>query len=154
MDAVPQHEHAQPGAARRGADPEAGPAAGADRTGRTSLVLRALVAVAVVVSGVVHFLLWRDGMRDVDVVGPAFLVNAAGGLVIGAAVLLWRHWLPLLAAIGFGAATFGAYLMSMTVGFFGVREQVWTTEAVVSAVTEVAAVVLGVAALLVERRRA
>lgn len=121
---------------------------------RRATVLRVLIAAAVVVSGVVHYLLWRDGMRDVDVVGPAFLLNAVGGVAIGVAVLLWRHWLPLLAAVGFGAATFGAYLMSMTVGFFGVREQVWTTEAVVSAVTEVAAVVLGVAALLIERRRA
>ena len=128
-----------------------GPASG--RRG-TATVLRVLIAAAVVTSGVVHFLLWRDGMRDVDVVGPAFLVNAVGGVVIGVAVLAWRHWLPLLAAIGFGAATFGAYLMSMTVGFFGIREQVWTTEAVISAVTEVAAVVLGIEALLVERRRA
>lgn len=120
----------------------------------TATALRWVVAVAVVVSAVVHLLLWRDGMRDVAVVGPAFLVNAVAGVVIGVALVTWRHWLPLLAAVGFGAATFGAYLMSMTVGFFGVREQVWTTEAVVSAVTEVAAVVLGVAALVVERRRA
>lgn len=120
----------------------------------TATALRWVVAVAVVVSAVVHLLLWRDGMRDVAVVGPAFLVNAVAGVVIGVALVTWRHWLPLLAAVGFGAATFGAYLMSMTVGFFGVREQVWTTEAVVSAVTEVAAVVLGVTALVVERRRA
>ena len=88
--------------------------------------------------------------------GPWLWISlGCGGLfVIGVALVTWRHWLPLLAAVGFGAATFGAYLMSMTVGFFGVREQVWTTEAVISAVTEVAAVVLGVAALVVERRRA
>ena len=120
----------------------------------TATALRWVVAVAVVVSAVVHLLLWRDGMRDVAVVGPAFLVNAVAGVVIGVALVTWRHWLPLLAAVGFGAATFGAYLMSMTVGFFGVREQVWTAEAVVSAVTEVAAVVLGVVSLWVERRRA
>jgi hypothetical protein len=123
-------------------------------TGRTATLLRWVVALAVVTSGVVHLLLWRDGMRDVAVVGPAFLVNAVAGVVIGVALVTWRHWLPLLAAVGFGAATFGAYVMSMTVGFFGVREQVWTMEAVVSAVTEVAAVVLGGAALLLERRRA
>ena len=83
-------------------------------------MLRVLIAVAVAVSGVVHFLLWRDGMRDLDVVGPAFLVNAVGGVVIAVAVLAWRHWLPLLAAVGFGAATFGAFLVSTTVGLFGV----------------------------------
>lgn len=121
--------------------------------GRAGTALRGLAATAVLLSAVVHLELWLDGMRDVDVVGPAFLLNAVGGVGIGLALLLWRHWLPLLAAIGFGAATFGAYVMSMTVGFFGVREQVWTTAAVVSAVTEVAAVVLGVAAWVVERRR-
>lgn len=121
--------------------------------GATATALRLVIAVAVLVSGVVHLVLWRDGMRDLAVVGPAFLVNAVAGAVLAVALVVWRHWLPLLAAIGFGAATFGAYLMSATVGFFGVREQVWTTEAVVSAVTEVAAVVLGLVALRVERHR-
>ncbi|GEN80392.1 hypothetical protein [Actinotalea fermentans] len=122
-------------------------------TDRTSTVLRGLAASVVLLSAVLHLQLWVDGMRDVAVVGPAFLLNAAGGVAIGFALLLWRHWLPLLGAIGFGAATFGAYVLSMTVGFFGVREQVWTTAAVLSAVTEVAAVVLGVAAWTVERRQ-
>lgn len=122
-------------------------------TDRLSTVLRGLAATVVLLSAVLHLELWVDGMRDVDVVGPAFLLNAVGGVAIGFALLLWRHWLPLLAAIGFGAATFGAYVMSMTVGFFGVREQVWTTAAVLSAVTEVAAVVLGALAWAVERRR-
>ena len=123
------------------------------RPGRSGTALRGLTATAVLLSAVVHLQLWVDGMRDVDVVGPAFLLNAAGGVGIGLALLLWRHWLPLLGAVGFGAATLGAYLMSMTVGFFGVREQVWTEAAVLAAVAEAAAVVLGVAALAVERRR-
>jgi hypothetical protein len=123
------------------------------RAGRTGTALRGLAATAVLLSAVVHLELWLDGMRDVAVVGPGFLLNAVGGTGIGLALLLWRHWLPLLGAVGFGAATLGAYLMSMTVGFFGVREQVWTTAAVVSAVAEVAAILLGAAAWLVERRR-
>ena len=147
MDTATDHQDGQPGSARR---VPAGP--GPRGLGRATL-LRVLLAAAVAVSAVVHLVLWQDGMRDVDVVGPAFLVNGVGGLAIAVAVIAWRHWLPLLAAVGFGAATLGAYVMSMTVGFFGVREQVWTAEAVVSAVTEVAAIVLGVAALLVERRR-
>ena len=123
------------------------------RPGRVGTALRGLAATAVLLSAVVHLELWLDGMRDVDVVGPAFLLNAVGGVGIGLALLLWRHWLPLVGAIGFGASTLGAYVLSMTVGFFGVQEQVWTTAAVVSAVTEVAAIALGVAAWLVERRR-
>lgn len=120
--------------------------------GRTGTTLRGLAATAVLLSAVVHLELWLDGMQDVDVVGPAFLLNAIGGVAIGLALLLWRHWLPLLGAAGFGAATLGAYLLSTTVGFFGVREQVWTVAAVVSAVAEVAAVLTAAGAWAVERR--
>lgn len=124
------------------------------RAGRSGTTLRGVAATAVLLSAVVHLELWVDGMRDVAVVGPGFLLNAVGGVGIGLALLLWRHWLPLLAAAGFGAATLGAYLMSMTVGFFGVREQVWTAAAVLAAVAEVVAVVTAAGAWAVERRSA
>lgn len=149
MEPATEHQHAH-----RPADGDAsGRPTHAARAPRATL-LRVLVALAVAVSAVVHLVLWQDGMRDVDVVGPGFLANGIGGIALAVAVVAWRHPLPLLGAIAFGAATLGAYAMSMTVGFFGVREQVWSPEAVVSAVTEVAAIVLGVAALVVERRRA
>ncbi len=114
---------------------------------------RAVTAVAVLVSALVHLYLWGDGMREVDVIGPAFLVNGVGGIVLAIAVLAWRHWLPLLAAAGFGAATLGAYLLSRTVGLAGVRETITTPEAVVSAVVEVLAVVFAFVAWRAERRR-
>lgn len=116
-------------------------------------VARGLTAAAVLLSAVVHLDLWASGMRTVDVVGPAFLLNAIGGLAIALAVLLWRHWLPLLAAIGFGAATLGAFVMSMTVGFFGVSGQVWGVPQVLSVVAEAAAIVFAAIALLAERDR-
>lgn len=119
--------------------------------GRLALVARALTAAAVMVSAVVHLDLWAGGMSQVDVVGPAFLLNAIGGMVIAVAVLLWRHWLPLLAAIGFGAATLGAFAMSMTVGFFGVSGQVWGVPQVLAVVSEVAAIGFAVVALVAER---
>ena len=119
--------------------------------GYVATVARALTAASVLLSAVVHLEVWAMGMRQVDVVGPAFLLNAVGGLAIGIAVLVWRHWLPLLAAIGFGAATLGAFVMSMTVGFFGVTEQVWGVPQVLSAVSEVLAIVLALVALAAER---
>jgi uncharacterized membrane protein YphA (DoxX/SURF4 family) len=120
---------------------------------RTAWALRIVVAVCVIVSGVVHFQLWRDGMRFVDVVGPAFLVNAVAGIVIGVLLFVWRHWLPLLLAVGFGAATLGAFIVATTpLGLFGVHSRWEGTEEWVSAVTEALAVVLGVTALLRERR--
>ncbi len=123
------------------------------REARAGTLARGLAAGAVLVSAAVHLDLWVGGMNRVDVIGPAFMLNAVGGLVIGLALLLWRHWLPLLAAAGFGAATLGAYLMSMTVGLFGVHENIWTAAAVVSAVSEVLAIGFAALAWAAERRR-
>lgn len=117
------------------------------------MMLRWLTAVAVLVSGVVHLKLWFDGYQDIDVVGPLFMLNAVGALGIAAAVVTWRHWLPLLAAVGFGASTLGAFVISATVGLFGVHE-VWSGGAVITAaIAEVVAVVAGTAALFVEWRQ-
>lgn len=114
---------------------------------------RAVTALAVLVSALVHLYLWNDGMREVDVIGPGFLLNGVGGIAVAVAVLAWRHWLPLLAAAGFGAATLGAYVLARTVGLAGVRETITTPEAVVSAVVEVLAIVFAFVAWRAERRR-
>ena len=107
------------------------------------MVTRVLAAVAVLVSAAVHLYLWQDGYKDVDVIGPAFLLNAAGGVVIAVLLLAWSHWIPAFLALGFGASTLGAFILSTTVGLFGLQESwegwyVW-----VAAVSEVCAVVLG-----------
>ena len=85
--------------------------------------MRIVTAVAALVSAYVHLKLWLDGMRDVDVVGPAFLLNAVAGLVIAVLLLAWHHWAPGFLAAGFGASTLGAFILSTTVGLFGVEEQ-------------------------------
>lgn len=122
---------------------------------RTAWVLRVVVAACVVVSGVVHFQLWRDGMRFVDIVGPAFLVNAVAGVVIGVLLLVWRHWVPLFLAVGFGLATLGAFVVATTpAGLFGVHSRWEGTPEWVSAVTEALAIVLGGIALVRERKPA
>ena len=125
-----------------------------DTQRRTATLLRVLIAICVVTSSVVHLYLWQDGMKTLDVVGPAFLLNGIGGLVLGVLVLVWRHWLPLLGAVGFGVATLTAFLISTTPGgFFGVHER-WVGWAVwLSAISEIGAIVLGIAALLAERKR-
>lgn len=115
------------------------------------MLLRIVTAAAVVVSGAVHLLLWFDGFRDIDVVGPLFLLNALAAVAIAIATLVWRHWLPLLAAVGFGASTLAAFILSTTVGFFGVREMWQGTEVITAAVSEALAVVAGIAALITER---
>ncbi|HEX6150450.1 hypothetical protein [Nocardioides sp.] len=109
---------------------------------------RVLAAVAVLVSAGVHLYLWNDGYKDLDKIGPAFLLNAVGGVVIAVLLLAWSHWVPAFLALGFGLSTLGAFIISTTVGLFGLQESwegwyVW-----VAAVSEVAAIVLGAMLLL------
>jgi hypothetical protein len=114
------------------------------------MTMRVLAAVAVLVSAAVHLYLWFDGMRDADVVGPAFMLNAVGGAVIAVLLLGWRHWIPPFLAVGFGLSTLTGFVIAATVGLFGVQES-WTGWAVwTAAVAEVAAIVLGAMLLLAD----
>jgi hypothetical protein len=112
------------------------------------MTMRMLAAAAVLVSAVVHLYLWFDGMRDADVVGPAFMLNAIGGAVIAVLLVTWRHWIPPFLALGFGVSTLTGFLIAATVGLFGVQES-WTGWAVwTAAAAEVVAIVTGVLLLL------
>lgn len=108
------------------------------------MTVRVIAAVAALVSAAVHLWLWVFvGYDEVDVIGPLFLVNAVAGVVIAGLVLFWRHWLPLLLVTGFGVATLGGFVISTTVGLFGVHEQwsgffVWA-----AAISEAVAIVTG-----------
>ena len=86
------------------------------------------------------------------VVGPAFLLNAIGGFVIGLLVLLWRHPLSALLAVAFGVATLTAFYISATVGLFGVHETWGGTQVILAEVAEWIAIIGGLTALIVERR--
>jgi hypothetical protein len=105
---------------------------------------RIVAAAAVTVSALLHLRMWFNGVRDQSV-GPAFMANAIGGVVIAVLLLTWRHWLPLLLAVGFGLSTFGAFVIAATVGLFGVHDHwtggyVWT--AVISELVAVTAALL------------
>ena len=105
--------------------------------------MRIVGAAAVLVSAAVHLYLWVDGFRDLSVIGPAFLLNAVGGAVIAVLLVAWRSWVPALLTAGFGVSTLGAFILSSTVGLFGLHEHwvgwpVWT-----AAVSEVVAIVVG-----------
>lgn len=115
---------------------------------------RGLAAAGVLLSADVHLVLYFQGFSDIRVVGPAFMLNAVGGIVIGAAVLLWRHWLPLLAALGFGIANVAAFYLSATVGLFGVHETFGGNQQVLAEVAEWVAIIAAGTALTLERRRA
>jgi hypothetical protein len=110
--------------------------------------MRLLAAAAVLVSAAVHLYLWFDGMREADVVGPAFMLNAVGGAVIALLLVAWRHWIPPFLALGFGLSTLTAFVIAASVGLFGVEES-WTGWAVwTAAVAELVAIVTGALLLL------
>jgi hypothetical protein len=115
-------------------------------------LVRAVVAAALLGSAWVHYDLWRDGFSDIDVIGPLFLVNAVAGVVIAVAVLAWNHWIPAFLAAGFGVATLGAYVLSVTVGLFGVNEQFTTQAEVWGVITEAVCIVLGIALIVMAVR--
>lgn len=107
------------------------------------MTIRLLTALVVLVSAAVHLYLWFEGFRELDVIGPAFMLNAVGGAAIAVVLVAWRHWVPAFLALGFGLSTLGAFVVSATVGLFGVQES-WTGWAVwTAAVSEVAAIGLG-----------
>ena len=111
-------------------------------------------------TGGIHLDLWATGYRDIEWIGPLFLVNAVGAIVLAVAVLLAPgRWLPWACAAGalLELGTLGGLLLSVTVGFLGFFETWEAPLARTSAVVEVAgALVLGgfaVAELLRSRQR-
>ena len=107
------------------------------------MYVRTVAALAVLVSAGVHLYLWFDVFSEEDVIGPLFLLNVVGGVVIAGMLMAWRHWFPAFLAVGFGASTLGAFILSTTVGLFGLSQRwvgwpVWT-----AAVSEVVAIVAG-----------
>ncbi len=110
--------------------------------------VRIVTAVAAVVSAVVHLVLWwAYDYRGISVIGPAFLVNGAAGIAIAALLVGWRHWIPPFLVAGFGVSTLGAFVVSATVGLFGVHER-WTGGWVLTAAASEIVCILGGAALL------
>jgi hypothetical protein len=119
--------------------------------------LRVVGAVLLAVMGWIHLDLWLDGYRNIDVIGPAFLLNVIAGF--GLAVLLLvtpRRFLAGVAALGalFSLGTLGALLISTWWGLFGFKEtsaaSLWWESFWVELV---GGVVLGALAVLAARRR-
>ncbi len=103
------------------------------------MTTRLMGASAAVVSAVVHLYLWFDGVKDQGTVGALFVVNVVAGLVIAGLLLRWHHWIPLFLLAGFGASTLGAFLVSASVGLFGIHTG-WSWYAWLAAAAEVLAV--------------
>jgi hypothetical protein len=87
--------------------------------------LRIVGALLLAAMGWIHLDLWLDGYKNIDVIGPAFLLNTIGGFGLAALLLVTpRRFLPWVAALGalFCIGTLGALIISTTIGLFGFKE--------------------------------
>ncbi|HJQ50842.1 MAG TPA: hypothetical protein VJ838_10045 [Gaiellaceae bacterium] len=89
------------------------------------LAAQGAAALLVAAAGAIHLYLWFDYFHRVHVVGALFLLNAASGLALGAALLARRNVLVLLMAGGYAAGTLVAFVISTRWGLFGYRETFW-----------------------------
>jgi hypothetical protein len=98
----------------------------AGRTGRraAALLLRLACAALLAWIGYIHLHLWAEGYRQIPTDGPLFLLDAAAGFALAAALLAWPRPLAGLAAAGYIAGDIGALLISLTVGLFGFKESI------------------------------
>jgi hypothetical protein len=80
-------------------------------------------AALILVSGYIHFHLWRGPYRHLTVghINDLFLLQVIGCVVIAIAILATRHILAVLAGAGLLAGTFIGFLISRyrTAGLFG-----------------------------------
>lgn len=122
--------------------------------------LRALAALGVLVSALVHLYLWKyQDYSTYGWIGPAFLLQGLGGIVLAVLLLVWRSPLVLLGAVAYGAGSIVALLISIKwgipTGSFTLHEQtsgpVWKYE-IYSFVSEGLATLAGLVAIAVERR--
>jgi hypothetical protein len=74
--------------------------------------------------GAIHLHLWSEGYRHLPTNGPLFLVDAIGGFILAAILLVWPRPLAGLLGTGFMAATLGALIVSINVGLFGFQESI------------------------------
>jgi len=108
----------------------------------TVLVLTVTGAGFLVWSGVIHLILWKDGYKDVATIGPLFLVQGIGVIVIALAVVALRRLALLVIGAATGVATAGGLLISVNFGLFGLKESLATTYATLSLAVEFTAAFL------------
>jgi hypothetical protein len=107
---------------RRLASPHHPPPPGRGGRRAAALLLRLGGAALLAWIGYIHLHLWQEGYRQIPTNGPLFLLDAAAGFTLAAAMLARPRPLAGILAAGYTAATLGALITSLTVGLFGFRE--------------------------------
>ncbi|MDX2679500.1 hypothetical protein [Streptomyces soliscabiei] len=126
-------------------------------TGRTIAIvaLRSAAAGTVAAMGAIHLRLWYDGYRQLDMIGPLFLLNAIGAGLLALSLLITpTRLLPVLATLGalFTAGTLAALIVSLTAGLFGFQETLDANLVEPTLAVEAAGCVLLAALALLTRR--
>ena len=96
-------------------------------------------ALLAVVAGVHLYLYLRAGYHEIPTIGKLFLLNVVMSAVLAVAVAAVGRPEICIGAGLFALATFGGYLLSLTVGLFGFKETDNVAAAVIAAVAEVGA---------------
>jgi hypothetical protein len=120
-----------------------------------SLLVRAVItlviaagAVCVLGSGVIHLYLWgkQFGYRSIPTIGPLFLIQGIGCLLIGLLTLITRRLAMVLVAAGTMVASFCALIIAVEVGLFGWQDSWSAAYALTALYEEIAGAVLLLAA--------
>ena len=120
-----------------------GPGALQSRAARWAvLALAATGAAFLVWSAVIHLELWGDGYSAISVIGPLFLAQGIGCIVLGVAIVAFRSRALLAAGAVAGAATAVGLLLTVHVGLFGYTESLSVPYATLSLAVEFTAAFL------------
>lgn len=118
----------------------------------TARLTRSFAAVLILVGGLVHLDLWNNGYRTIPKIGVLFMANFVASAVLAAVVMASRRAIVALAGIGFAAGSLVAFVLSRTVGIFGFTDVGWNAHATYTVASELGAIVLLAATLLLQRR--
>jgi len=114
-----------------------GPSALESRAARwTVLALTATGAAFLVWSAVIHLMLWDDGYSGISVIGPLFLAQGIGSIVLAVAIVAFRRLALLVAGAVTGAATAVGLLLTAHGGLFGYTESLSVPYATLSLAVE------------------
>jgi hypothetical protein len=117
---------------------------------RWAIAALALGGAALLVwSAVIHLELWADGYRDISVIGPLFLAQGVGNIVLALVVVAFRRLVVLAAGSATLLATAVGLLWTVYYGLFNYKESLAAPYTTLSLYVEfVGAGVLAVAALI------
>jgi hypothetical protein len=128
-----------------------GPAQATSPVVRWAANLLAVAGAALLVwSGVIHLQLWSDGYRSISVIGPLFLIQGIGSIVLAVILTVFRRLVLMAAGAVMLASTAVGLLLTASIGLFGYQESLAVPYAKTSLVVEFAgAAVLLAACVLV-----